>query len=87
LPRKRGDLDPARDLDALVALYEDGAAFVPQPGEVVTGKEALREALQGFLATGGKIEVSTRYAARSGDTALLSGMWRLSGTGGRTASS
>ena len=69
------------DLDALVALYEDGAAFVPQPGEVVTGKEAIREALQGFLATGGKIEVSTRYAVRSGDTALLSGEWRLTGAG------
>lgn len=71
----------AGDLDALAALYEDGAAFVPQPGSVVTGKEAIREALQGFLATGGKIEVSTRYAVRSGDTALLSGEWRLSGAG------
>lgn len=69
------------DLDALVALYEDGAAFVPQPGSVVTGKEAIREALQGFLATGGKIVVTTRYAVRSGDTALQSGEWRLSGTG------
>ena len=71
----------AGDLEALVALYEDGAAFVPQPGEVVTGKEAIREALQGFLATGGKIKVSTRYAVRSGDTALMSGEWRLNGTG------
>ena len=71
----------AGDLDALVALYEDGAAFVPQPGEVVTGKVAIREALQGFLSTGGKIEIKTRYAVRSGDTALLSGEWRLSGTG------
>ncbi len=71
----------AGDLDALAALYEDGAAFVPQPGTVVTGKEAIREALQGFLSTGGKIELSTRYALRSGDTALLSGEWRLSGTG------
>jgi len=71
----------AGDLDALAALYDDEAAFVPQPGSVVTGKGAIREALQGFLSTGGKIVVTTRYAVRSGDMALLSGEWRLSGTG------
>jgi ketosteroid isomerase-like protein len=38
-------------LDALVALYEADAILVAQPGEVVTGIEAIREALSAFLAT------------------------------------
>ena len=41
----------AGDLSALVELYEADATLVPQPGEVVTGIEAIREALSALLAT------------------------------------
>src|SRR5687767_6051071 len=37
------------DLDAMVDLYEPDAAFAPRPGEAVTGREAIREALRPFL--------------------------------------
>jgi uncharacterized protein (TIGR02246 family) len=71
------------DLNSLVDLYEDDAAFVPEPGQVLTGKDAIREALQGFLSLNGKMQLKTRYAVRSGEIALLSGEWQLSGGKGQ----
>ena len=69
------------DLDGLMALYTPDAALVPQPGQVVTGHAAIREALQAFLALKGRIEMETTYAVVSGDVALLRSAWRLTGTG------
>jgi uncharacterized protein (TIGR02246 family) len=40
----------SRDLEAAVALYEPNASFVLASGEVITGRDAIREALKGFLA-------------------------------------
>lgn len=68
------------DIEALVSLYEEGAALSPQPGQVVTGKEAIRQALSGFLALKGKMRLKTRYVLESGEIALLSGEWQLVGT-------
>lgn len=74
----------ARDLDALVALYEDDATFVNADGSTVQGKAAIREALAGFLAAlgaDGTMSLETRYAVRHGDLALLSNAWHLRGSG------
>ncbi len=38
------------DVDAAIRLYEPEAVFAPQPGEEVTGREAIRDALQQFAA-------------------------------------
>jgi ketosteroid isomerase-like protein len=40
------------DLDGLVALYEPDAVFEPQPGVVVHGRAAVRDALDQLLALG-----------------------------------
>lgn len=70
------------DLESLLGLYTDDAAFVPEPGaQPLTGKDAIRQALQGFLSLNGKMRLTTRYVVRSGDTALLSGTWTLKATG------
>src|SRR5437868_188001 len=37
------------DLDQVMALYEADAVLVPQPGQVVRGTDAIRQALLGFL--------------------------------------
>jgi uncharacterized protein (TIGR02246 family) len=71
----------AGDLDGLMGLYEDDVTFMGQ-GEVLQGKEALREALEEFLALKGRIDVRTRYVVQSGDTALMSAEWRLVGNAG-----
>lgn len=73
-----------RDLDALLALYEPEAAFVPQPGQVVSGPAALKEALGAFLALNGQLEIAEiepQHIAQSGDLALVSETWKIAGTG------
>lgn len=69
------------DVDSIAALYEPEATLVPQPGQVVKGVHAIRQALQGFLALKGRINVETQYVIRAGDIALLRAKWSLVGTG------
>ena len=71
----------AGDLESLLALYEPEAAFVAQPGEVVTGTEAIREALGGFLALKPIFELEVKKVFRAGDIALSFVDWTLTGTG------
>ncbi|MGZ5269020.1 MAG: YybH family protein [Ramlibacter sp.] len=69
----------AADLEGLMALYASDACLVPQPGQPVQGHEAIRAALQNFLALGARITIDAEYVLESGDTALLRGRWQLTG--------
>lgn len=69
------------DLNALVNLYEPNATLVPQPGLIVTGTVAIREALKGFLAMKPKIRMETMLVLETADVGLLRGKWTLDGTG------
>ena len=69
------------DVESITALYEPEATLVPQPGQVVKGVHAIREALQSFLALKWRINAETQYVIRAGDTALLRAKWSLIGTG------
>ena len=71
----------AADLPALLALYEPSAAFTGGPGQTLTGIDAVRGALQQYLALKGTISMATTYVVESGDIALLRGKWQLQGTG------
>ena len=71
----------AADSSALLALYEPNAAFVAQPGQTLTGIDAVRSALEQYLALKGTIKMTTTYVVESGDTALLRGKWQVNGTG------
>ena len=64
-----------------LALYEPTATFVPQPGHSTSGIEAVRGALQQYLALKGTLKMATTYVVESGDMALLRGKWLLQGTG------
>ena len=68
------------DLDALVDLYEPDAVFAPQPGRVVTGRAAIREALTGFLELRPQMDGEIKEVLVSDDTALVSNRWSLRGT-------
>ena len=70
----------AHDLEAALALYEPEATLIPQPGQVVTGTEAIREALSGFLALKPKFESEFKKAFQVGEIALLFSEWTLSAT-------
>ena len=69
----------AGDIDALMALYEPDAVLMPQPGAVVEGADAIREALRWFLDRGGQITLDTTLVVRVGDLAYLSNRWSLAG--------
>jgi uncharacterized protein (TIGR02246 family) len=69
----------AGDVEALLALYEPDAALVPQPGTVVEGTAAIRDALRWFLDRGGQITLDTKLVVRVGDLAYLANRWSLTG--------
>lgn len=71
----------AGDLDGLVALYEDNAALAIQPGQVLTGKPAIREGVNGFLGMQGQFSMEPRVAVEGIDLALLCSNWTLAITG------
>ena len=65
------------DLQGLLNLYEPDASFVPQPGQVVKGTEAIRQALQEFLAMKPTIRIETKGIHQAKDLALLRSAWTL----------
>ena len=71
----------AGDLDALLALYEEGGVVTPQPGVVATGHAAIRAALGGFLSLRGVITMTTKTIIPAGDLALLHAAWTVDGVG------
>ena len=72
----------AGDLEGLVALYERQATFVPQEGEPVTGTDAIRQALSGFVAMKPKLKMGvTKVITAGADLAVLYNDWSMSATG------
>ena len=67
----------AGDIEALMALYEPEAAFVPEPGQIATGIAAIRDVLNGFLRLKGNLERTKYNVVPAGDLALLHGEWVL----------
>jgi uncharacterized protein (TIGR02246 family) len=68
------------DLDEALALYEEDAAFAPEPGRLLRGKEAIRSALEGFVALRPTMTGAIERVVTAGDTALVINDWSLSGT-------
>jgi uncharacterized protein (TIGR02246 family) len=70
----------AGDVDGALALYEPEAAFTPQPGEVVIGSDAIKQALEAFTSLRPKLEGRVEKVIESGDVALVLNRWTLAGT-------
>ena len=69
------------DVEAMLALYEPNASLTPEPGTEIHGKEALRGALEGFLAMQPKMSMENKTLAQVDNIALCTANWSLSGTG------
>ncbi len=69
------------DVEALMTLYEPNACMVRDDGSVATDTDAIRETWSGFVAVGGRIQMTTRFAVEQGDVALLSNTWTFQGAG------
>jgi ketosteroid isomerase-like protein len=70
----------AANVEGLLALYEAGAAFAVEPGKVVTGTAAIREAIEGFLSMKPTMRLTPRVLANAGDIAMVSSKWVLKGS-------
>ena len=71
----------AKDVQAILDLYEPDATLFPEPGKAVKGHAEIRAALVEFIKLGGTMEIQTRYVIVSGNIALSCGRWNLKGTG------
>ncbi len=65
------------DLQGLLALYEPTAMLVPEPGKAVTGRDAIGQSLQMFLAMKPTIRIETAGVVQTGDLAVLQSKWML----------
>jgi uncharacterized protein (TIGR02246 family) len=70
----------AGDLAQMLTFYEPECLIIPEPGTVLTGTDAVRQVLQGFLALKGTMEMRPRPVLQCGDLALLVSDWTLAGT-------
>ena len=71
----------ACDLDALLGLYEPGAAFAAQPGTLAHGLAGIRASLAGFIAMRGELDLRVTRVLEVDDLALVVGTWSFEGTG------
>lgn len=74
------ELIGAGEVEAALALYEPDASFLPEPGRVVSGHAAIREALTGFTALRPTLTGTITKEITVGDTALVVNEWSLRGT-------
>jgi uncharacterized protein (TIGR02246 family) len=70
----------ACDVDGAVALYEPEAMFAPQPGQEVTGVQAIRSALEQFAALKPRLRGEITKVLTAGGVALVQNRWQLEGT-------
>jgi ketosteroid isomerase-like protein len=67
-------------IDALLDLYEDDAAFMPEPGRAVVGTASIRAELERFAALQPRMTGSIENVIETRDTALVANRWQLEGT-------
>jgi uncharacterized protein (TIGR02246 family) len=60
------------DLEAAVALYEPNASYVLDSGQVIFGREAIREVFQGYLALKPKFTMQVRLNRTTTDSYTFS---------------
>ena len=69
------------NLDTLMPLYEPEAAFATQPGSLNYGLAGVREALPGFIAMKGTLDLKVTSVLETSDLALVTAVWSFTGTG------
>ena len=69
------------NLDTLMSLYEPEAAFATQPGSLTRGLPGVREALAGFIAMKGTLDLKVTRVLEASGLALVTAVWSFTGTG------
>jgi ketosteroid isomerase-like protein len=71
----------AKNVSSLMDMYETGACFVIQPGQVVNGLENIRQSLQVFIDMNGNLQSNVKGVVQTSNLALVTTEWSFSGTG------
>lgn len=67
----------AGQLDAAMEQYDPDAVFAAEPGTLMQGTSAIRDAVAQLIASGASIETRDRTVLRSRDVALYHSSWVL----------
>lgn len=69
------------DIEAVLDCYEDGAVVVAEPGRLAMGKAEIRAVYQWVFANiKGTARQEKTHVIETGDLALFTSRWSLSGT-------
>ena len=68
------------NLEDLLPLYENAAAFATEPGDLAHGAPGIREALTGFISLQGTLDLDVTRVLEVDDLALVTGTWTFDGT-------
>ncbi len=63
------------DLDAVVALYEPGAVFSNQRGELRSGSDAIRQEMAPFTVMKPDIKIEVTKVVAAGEIAVMYSRW------------
>jgi len=69
------------NMDSLMTLYEAGACFATQPGELAKDPESIRQCLRNLIDLKGKLDLKVKRVLQASDLALVTTEWSFSGTG------
>ena len=69
----------AGDVDGALALYDDAASFVVEPGRVACGREAIGAALREFAALTPTLSGEIEQVVETDGLALVANRWTLEG--------
>jgi ketosteroid isomerase-like protein len=72
----------AGDIDAVMALYEAGAASPDEAGTVRKGVDEIRTAFVPFAAMKPDLKCDPRKVVEAGDIALIHNYWTMAGASG-----
>jgi ketosteroid isomerase-like protein len=68
------------NISFLMTLYEKDACFASKAGLVLNDLGSIREAFQGFIDMGVKLDAKAKRLLQAGNLALLITEWSLNGT-------
>ena len=66
------------DLEAVMALYEPGAVFLTQSGDLRSGTDAIRQQMAPFADMKPDFKINVDKVVSSGDIALMYNTWSMS---------
>jgi uncharacterized protein (TIGR02246 family) len=68
------------DIDSVLSVYDPEVVFVKQSGEVIKGRQGLRQELAPLVAMKARFDFTIKQVVQTGDIALMHTEWTVSGS-------